>query len=438
VPRRRGSHVEKVLLAITIAGSLASSTALALFILDRVGLLPFQIVPGYEGTKLAFASYEAPGVAYKLGDPPPPGAQQWRFTPDYFDVDPDAPASGVQNLIGAGLQTNGLIEKTGLGTVISDGPVRWSVTEDRGDRVVRKTFEARVYYFTHSLSLYTRYDEQLFLGVGVTEKGCPVTDARVGLYASVTNWQPLGNNTPQNFAAILAVEVLQIRYYETDSSGARLREGLPPGAVASLGVAEGQTVAMYSSLGAGTGGAIQGGLGPEYISYLRQANPDISPDERLRRDVYFFIPINQFGAKGVSDCTFAWLFDAPKNPLAAITLRIHVLKVDSWISVQTRGAPYEPPLPPNPYCAGPIDCWFASAGRWISETFGVPLQVAGYVVLAILVFFFFILMLIILVAVAVRAGVRGSHIREYRESLRAAGGRIYTAGPRLSPGGGQA
>jgi hypothetical protein len=432
---RRASRVPTVLLALTIVGCVSSSAALALFLLDRMGLLPFQIIPGYEGSKLIFASYQAPGVSYRLGDPPPAGAQQWRFTADYFDVDPDHPASGTQNLIGAGLQTNGLIEKTSLGTVISDGPVRWTKAYTEGDRVVTKTFEARVYYFTHSLSLYTRYDEQLFLGVGLTEKGCPVRDARVGLYASVTNWQPLGNNTPQNFAAILAVEVVGIKYFETDSTGARLREGLPQGAVASLGVAEGQTLAMYTSLSAGTGGEVVGTLGPEFIGLLQQQNPDISPDTdaRLRRDAYVFIPVNEFGAKGASSCELAFLFDAPRNPLAAITLRIHVLKVDSWISVQTRGQPYVPPLPPGQRCVTPVDCWFLDTSKWLSDAFGVPLQVAGYVVIAAIALFVFLLLMVILVAIAVRAGVRGAHIREYRESLRAAED-ISGARPRVCRG----
>jgi hypothetical protein len=179
---------------------------------------------------------------------------------------------------------------------------------------------------------------------------------------------------------------------------------------------------MYTSLSAGTGGEVRGTLGPEFIGLLQQQNPDISPDTdaRLRRDAYVFIPVNEFGAKGASSCELAFLFDAPRNPLAVITLRIHVLKVDSWISVQTRGQPYVPPLPPNQRCVTPLDCWFLDTSRWLSDAFGVPLQVAGYVVIAAIALFVFLLLMVILVAVAVRAGVRGGHIREYREALRAA------------------
>ncbi|MGC8974179.1 MAG: hypothetical protein ACP5KY_08260 [Thermoproteus sp.] len=417
--RARRHRVSSLILLVSIVGSMSSTAALALFFFDRAGLLPFQIIPGYEGTKLIFASYEVGSIHYRLGDPPP--AQQWRFTADYFDVDPDQPADGMQNLIGAGLQTNGMVEKTQYGTVISDGPVRWTKTYTEGDKIVTKTFEARIYYFTHSFSLYTRYDEQLVLGIGTTEKGCTVRDSRLGLYTSVTNWDPRGNNTAQNFAAILAVEVADIKYYETDSTGARLREGMPQGAVASLGIATGQTLAMYSDLGAGTGGAITGTLGREYIQYLQQENPDISPDPRLRREAYVFIPINEYGAKGASSCQVALWFDAPKNPLAVVTLRIHVLKVDSWISVQTRGSTYQPPLPPQARCVTWIDCWFIDTAQWLSETYGVPLQIAGYIVIGVLVFFFFLFLLLLLVIVAVRAGVRGRDIRELRSGIRQVG-----------------
>jgi hypothetical protein len=37
---RRASRVPAILLAITVAGSVSSSAALALFLLDRMGLLP--------------------------------------------------------------------------------------------------------------------------------------------------------------------------------------------------------------------------------------------------------------------------------------------------------------------------------------------------------------------------------------------------------------
>ena len=416
MPRRGSRHrVETVLMIITIVGSLASSSALALFVLDRMHVLPFEIVPGYEGSKMAFASYEAPGVAYKLGDPPP--REQWQFTADYFDVDPDDPYSGVQNLIGAGLQTNGMAERTSLGTLITDGPVRWTKTYEEDDRVVTKTFEARVYYFDHKFSLYTRYDEKTFLGIGVTEKGCTVRNGRIGLLVSVTNWQPLGNNSEQNFAAVLGVEVIGIKYYETDATGARLREGMPQGAVAALGIATGQTLAMYSDLGTGTYGAIPGSIGREYIRYLEQSNPDISPSESLRRTVYVFIPIDEMGAKGMSSCDFAYAWDNPKNPLVEVTIRVHVLKVDSWIAIQQKGEPYQPPLPSNVRCYTPIDCWFIETSQWLSEKFGVPLQIAGYVVIALIALFVFLLLMILLIAIAVRLGVRGSHIREYRSSL---------------------
>ena len=415
MPRRtRAGRGVGVFMIIALIGSVSSTAALTLFVLDRLHLLPFQIFPGYEGTYLIFAGYSTRfpyDIKAKVGDPAPPRASEWTLTPTYINVDPDEYANGVQNLIAAGLSASGRIETTPYGTVISDGPVKYTKTWQEGDKTYTKTVEARIYYFTHKLYLTTKFDENLILGIGTTEKGCPVQSATVYLHSSVVNWLPQGNDTADTGAWILAVEVAEVKFWRTDNtgSGARLAEGVPDGATASLGIAQGQTLALSASM-AELGGPA-GVLGPAYIAELAQRQPDrISPDPRLRSSGYVAIPISSFGALG-GNCFASSIFLVGNNPLADITLRIHVLKVDSWIAVQTRGSEPRPPQPPGGV-DNPVLIWWRDTTHWLSERFGIPVQIAGYVLIAMILFFVFLFLLVLLVAFAVRAGVTRHHVRE--------------------------
>ncbi|MEM2066454.1 MAG: hypothetical protein QXH59_08235 [Candidatus Caldarchaeum sp.] len=403
----RKGEVSKLLLVIMVVGSISSTLGLTLFMLDRLRILPFQIFPGYEGSYMQIAGYSTnfpKDIVAKVGDPKPEEASQWTLSPNYLNIDPDAQADGVQNLIVAGLSYGGRIEMTPYGTVISDGPVKWSKTWVEGDRTFTRSFEARIYYFTHKLYMTTKFDENLFLGIGTTEKGCPVQNSKVFMHVSVVNWQPLGNDTANTGAWLLAVEVAEVRYWKTDNTGggARLSEGLPEGSTASLGFAQGQTLTLSNSM-TELGGS--GVLGKEYIAELSQRQPDmISPDPRLRQAAYISLPINELGAKG-GNCYFASPFLVGNNPLVDVTLRIHVLKVDSWIAVQTRGSEPKPPYPPGGTKDNPVLIAWDNMVRWFGETFGLPLEIAGYVLIALVIMFIAGVLFILFLAIAVRVGV---------------------------------
>lgn len=416
MPRRRSraSRGPVLALIITIIGSISSTAALALFIADRLHLLPFQLFPGYEGTYMQFAGYSTKfpyEVLAKTGDPPPAEASEWTISPSYINVDPDEYASGVQNLIAAGLSFNGRIETTPYGTAISDGPVKYTKSWSDDGKIYTKTVEARIYYFIHRFYLTTKFDENLFLWFGKSEKGCPVQSAAVYIHTSVVDWMPRGNDTTDTGAWILAVEVAEVKYWRTDNtgSGAKLAEGVPDGATASLGIAQGQTLPLSSSMK--ELGGPSGVLGPSYISELTQRQPDrISPDPRLRSSAYVPIAISSFGALG-GGCYSPNPLLVGNNPLAEIALRVHVLKVDSWIAVQTKGSEPKPPQPPGGE-SNPFLIWWRDLTYWFSTTFGVPIDIAGYVIIAIIVFFVFLFLLILLVAFAVRVGVSRHDIRE--------------------------
>ena len=420
MPRRRGrrSRIRRginILLVIIIIGILSSASALALFILDRAGVLPFQLFPGYEGTYMVFAGYSAKypyEVSAKTGDPAPEGASEWTITPGYINVDPDEYAWGVQNLIAAGLSFNGRIESSPIGTPITDGPIKYTKTWSEGDEIYTKTVEARIYYFIHRFYVTTKFDEDLFLFFGKTEKGCPVQSANIFLHVSVVNWMPRGNDTSDTGAWILAVEVAEVKYWKTDNTGggAKLSEGVPDGATASLGVAQGQTLPLSKSME--TLGGPPGVLGPQYIAELVQRQPDrISPDPRLRGSAYVAIPISYFGALGGSCYGAPNIFLVGNNPLAEIALRVHVLKVDSWIAVQKRGSEPKPPLPPGGW-SNPFLIWWRDLSAWLSESFGIPLNIAGYILIALILFFIFLFLLVLLVAFAARLGVSRAQVRE--------------------------
>lgn len=403
---KRKGEASKLLLVIMVVGSMSSTLGLTLFVLDRLRVLPFQLFPGYEGSYMQIAGYATNfpnSLVAKVGDTKPEGASQWELSPNYLNIDPDAQADGVQNLIVSGLSYNGKVEMTPYGTVISDGPVKWSKTWTEGDRTFTRRFEARIYYFTHKLYMTTKFDENLFLGIGTTEKGCPVQNAKVFIYLSAVNWQPLGNDTTNTGAWILAVEVAEVRYWKTDNSGggARISEGLPDGSTASLGFAQGQTLTLSESMTELGGNGV---LGREYIAELSQRQPDrVSPDPRLRQAAYVSLPINELGAKG-GNCYFASPLLVGNNPLVDITLRVHVLKVDSWIAVQTRGSEPRPPNPPGGTEDNPVLIGWNNMVRWFGETFGLPLQISGYILIALIIMFIAGTLFVTFIALAVRVG----------------------------------
>lgn len=398
----------------------AAATLMLVFLM-LVGAVqgPLSLVQGYEGGKVYFygvdMDYRGSRVVWKISDPVPPHGitpSSWTFKYDYFNVDPDEEAAGWQNLIGV-VSTSGMFERTYYGALVSDGPVRWTVERALPDgRVERKTFEAKVYYAVSTLYLYTRVDENVFLGIGSTEKCDPVRNTLVALWVRVNNWAPLGNNTPQNFAAILGVEVMDVRVWETDTdgSGMKLREGVPEGASVQLGFHRGQMLAMYRDWDSFSMGlSSEPRPGPDFLLTLRQGQPDISPSPDLTKDVIVALPLTEFGAKST---TCGW-FDKWTPPLVEVKLRTHILKVDSWIAVQKRGEPPRPPI----VGVNPWTLW-EGLTKWVAETFGVPLSVAGWAALILIIVFLLVVFALLSIFVALKLGVRGEHIREYRRALR--------------------
>jgi len=344
-----------------------------------------SMVFGYEGSKIYVDKVCIHGDCYPVGSAPPPGASEFRIASDNWNIDLDDECGGMQNFVGSA-DTNGKYEQTPLGMPIVD-QVEWTKqTVDEQGNIVHKKFRGQIWYFDHTITMMTRVDECQLGGLVTysTEKTSPVRDATVGFWVHVENWAPEGNNTPQNFAAILGVEVIEVKtYYMKDG---QMVEGVAPGTSVHVDVFPGQMLSLKGR---------ESISGREYKAYLESAQPDISPDPNLSKDAYFEIHISELGAMGGA------IFDEWHEPVVQVKLRVHVLKVDSWIAIQRRG---EPPRPPDWGEANP----FQGIAEWISKTFGIPLSIAGWALLFIFLFFVFALVLIILGAVAVNLGVRGA------------------------------
>jgi len=403
VTRGRRSRKTSPALAITIG--LVAMLVIVVFAYGR-NLSPFSMpyVKGYEGTYLTFEGlkmdYEGRKIIWRSNIQPPTKITPsvWDWAPDHFEIDPDDAVSGWQNLVGRG-DFQGTMERNMLG--LPEGPtVTWEKKVTEGGKTYVKKYEAKIYYFDHVIYLYTYSQEQAWANIGWMEKCNPIRNTDIALRIAVEKWEniePQGNYV--NFAAILGVEVLDVNYYRTDARGAKLEPGIPSGAVVRSPVSAGQMLAMYydwDSYAEGISTSPQAGAA--FIQQLYSAQPEyVSPDPRLTDRVIVSIYLSEFGQK--ADCTpILGAFSQSYPPLMEVKLRVHVLKVGSWIAPLTDGNEEKPP----------VNMWVSpwqDAVDWFAKTFGVPLSIAGWVLLGIILFFVFMLAVILLSAVAIRLGV---------------------------------
>jgi hypothetical protein len=291
-----------------------------------------SIVPGYEGVKFYWRGIKYNGQLWTDNMPPPQGASVWNFGADNLNLDYDDAYNGVQNLL-VEAQTNGQLEKDTWGNTLSK-TVSWDVlVRETSTEKVTKKIQAEVYYFIIDTSFSTRVDE----GVGApffnTERYTPWKD--FVLYAEVDayNWNKFeGNLTDENFACLLGVEVVNWEYtaqgdkfhFEPNFQG-------------------GQSLTMYTSI---DGSPIVPML-PEQ-AYGR----DIMPDPNARSTAFIKLPFGKLGVEA------AWN-EGFQSGVVHVKLRVHVLKVNKWICVQTYGGTYTPP----PYPTNPSP-WWGNFSEW--------------------------------------------------------------------------
>mgnify|MGYP000241631993 CR=1 FL=1 len=386
MPRKRmGSRLKRGNLLYSMV-LLILATA-SVFIFAKYGI-PYMssMVFGYEGSKIYLDRVCLEGRCFSVGESKPSGASTWSITPDSWNIDLDAECDGRQNFAGI-VDTNGKFEKTAIGTPIVDS-VEWTKVYDEGDRIVRKKFRAQVWYFDHVITFMTKVDECLLFGVGTTEKRSPLDNARAGFWVHVENWAPEGNNSAQSFAAVLGVEVIDIKIYRRGKDG-QMVEGIGPGMTVHANFHVGQMLALQGRE------SISGKL---YKQHLESEEPDITPDPNLTKDAYFELGFTEFGAAGGG-----W-FDEWYEPVVQVKLRVHVIKVDSWICIQKKS---EPPKPPTWGWWDPYQ-WVQGFSEWFSKTFGIPLSIAGWAILFLFLFLAFCITMILIGAFAARMGMRGS------------------------------
>jgi hypothetical protein len=367
--------------------------------------LSIPYVKGYEGTYLSFQgvkmTYDGRRIVWESGSPPPPqlSPSVWDWAPDHFEIDPDDAVSGWQNLVGRG-DFQGTIERNMLG-LPEGATVSWEKKVVEGGKSYLKKYEAKIYYFDHTVYLFTYSQEQQFLNIGWMEKCNPFRNTDLALRIAVEKWEniePQGNYV--NFAAILGVEVLDVNYYRTDARGSKLEEGIPTGAVVRAPVSKGQMLTMYYDWNSfAEGVSLSPSYGEVFLQNLYSAQPEyVSPDPRLTDKVTVSIYLSEFGEK--ADCTpIVGVFSTSNPPMMEVKLRVHVLKVGSWIAPLTDGGTEKPPV------NAIVSAW-QDLADWFSKTFGVPLSIAGWVLLGIIFFFIFMTGMILLSALATHLGVR--------------------------------
>ena len=296
-----------------------------------------DIVPGYEGAKFYFRGVKYGGKVWTDDMPAPSGASVWNFQHDSLNLDPDAAVDGVQNLI-VSTSTNGQVEKNPFGDILSK-TVEWEVVVSQNTTMkVTKKIRATVYYFTVDQSYTTRVDEGLGAPYVNTEKYTPWKDFVLYGEVDAYNWNRFdGNLTSENFACLLGVEVVN---WEYTSPGRDFRW--------EPNFQGGQMLTMYDTVG---GSEIRPLL-PEQAK-----GSDIKPDVNSRSTAFVNLA---FGKVGVETSTFgSW-----EPGMVHLKLRVHVLKVDKWLCIQTYGGTYTAPPPP-----GPTPNWLSDLFSWFTSPF---------------------------------------------------------------------
>lgn len=304
-------------------------TLLKLSVFDEVSF-------GYEGAKLFFEGlskekdegHGLAGFVFRVNDaqyPRPPQANSWSFNRGGFNVDPDDDAiDKLQNLLGL-INTNGRYETFPN----SNQPLKTSVEWDKtvqtypnGSKLV-KHVKAQAYFFLSQVVVETKVDEG-FTPFFHSEKDGWWTDFGLVLVTHVNNWDPLGNKT--SWARILGVEVASVQNKPVSKA---LYDEL---------FAQGQMLPLYRSFedAVGKRSALPSQRGETKAQ--NSVNEDLDPSGGdLVETGYVLLPYAGFGAKAALTDT-DW---AP--PQQTVTLRIHVLKVDEWIAVQSVGSKFKPP-----------------------------------------------------------------------------------------------
>lgn len=342
-----------------------------------------NVVGGYEGAKSTFegvkiASYSSkqvwgapsipPNWTWQLGDQQPTWASTWRFSEGDFNLDPDADADGWQNLIGT-ISYSAIFEKTPYGSLLKD-EVSWTEQST--------AVKASVYYAKTNLAVYTHVDENVFLGAGTSEKGEPWRNFAIVVKLKVNNWSPMGNRS--SWAAILGAEVTKVKVLHSSNTAYNPVEGSDPSTTVELAFNEGKQLVLYptfrDAVNYASGRASESGS--SFISTLSQTHQ--LPSQDLTDEVYVVLPFTAFGTNVQS-------WSSWNVPVVDVEIRIHILKVDKWIVIQTQASDWKPPAVDPAEQGSPLDAAVNSLTSWLSNPFNLTLlNVWGFLLLLAIVF----------------------------------------------------
>ncbi|MEM3734958.1 MAG: hypothetical protein QW158_08455, partial [Nitrososphaerales archaeon] len=238
--------------------------------------------------------------------------------------------------------------------------------------------KASVYYAKTNLAVYTHVDENVFLGAGTSEKGEPWRNFAIVVKLKVNNWSPMGNSS--SWAAILGAEVTKVKVLHSSNTAYNPVEGSDPSTTVELAFNEGKQLVLYptfrDAVNYASGRASESGS--SFISTLSQTHQ--LPSQDLTDEVYVVLPFTAFGTNVQS-------WSSWNVPVVDVEIRIHILKVDKWIVIQTQASDWKPPAVDPAEQGSPLDAAVNSLTSWLSNPFNLTLlNVWGFLLLVAIVF----------------------------------------------------
>ena len=295
------------------------------------------ITGGYEGGKMYFYGIKTQNpynglpvpktIIWNLGESFPSYADTWQFNHGRFNLDPYGTNDYWQNLIGVS-DGSGVFERNAFGNIRTDTVQFTERVSETDTEITDRVIEANVFYSEIDLTLKTDVDESF----PRTEKDDPwrATELILNVQSNDYYGLPSANGDENNWSTLLGVEVVRWEKISGD------------GDVVMMDFQGGQMLPMYDS----------------WSDFeIDKEFPSQSGDSFLSEITYFnlngaSIPIVQSALVSLGFSAFGTepssTWGSWEEPQLHITIRLHILKVGSWIVVQEVGEPYKPPIDERP------------------------------------------------------------------------------------------
>tara|TARA_Y100000310_G_C20660274_1_gene804366 strand:+ start:368 stop:1486 length:1119 start_codon:yes stop_codon:yes gene_type:complete len=302
------------------------------------GLVPLSIVGGYEGGKMYFYGVKTANPYGNLGNVPneivwhtgqatPSYADTWQFNAGRFNLDPYSTNDYWQNLIGVS-DGSGKFERDGFGRVRTDSIVFSEEILETSLITKTREIKASIFYADIDITLQTDVDETF----GASEKDDPWRATEIIMNVQSLNYDSLPgeNGDESNWATLLGVEVKDYEVLAGEN------------AVVMLDFQKGQMLPMFDSWSDFVNGAeASSESGDGFISEVTYNVLD-GKQVPIVKNALVSLGFSAFGTEPPNSWS-SW-----REPQLHITIRLHILKVGSWLVTQQVGEEYESPIQDRP------------------------------------------------------------------------------------------